>query len=197
MRSPTRRSSTVFKRVIRPSARLRSVMSRSTMLEHCCWFRSRNVDKESSHSNTLPSPRTMRSSPLALPLHARSSSRAGRRGSDASTRPTCPRSNISCSLMPNRAQAAGLASSTWPSGPSCKMPSRLVSTIWRKCSALLRSASSAVLRSVMSRMLPINWRRPCRDSSETPSSIGKTLPSLRRPSNSRPVPMIFACPVSR
>lgn len=51
-------------------------------------------------------------------------------------------------------------------------------------------ASSARLRSVMSRMIPTKLRWSPNRASATDSSIGKTVPLFRRPSTSLPMPMI-------
>ena len=56
-----------------------------------------------------------------------------------------------------------------------------------------RSASMR-LRAEMSRTIPVNMRWPPRWTSLTERSIGKTVPSLRLPETSRPMPMILRSP---
>ena len=60
-----------------------------------------------------------------------------------------------------------------------------------------RRASSA-LRAEMSRMMPVKKRLPpLSRHSAIERSRGTSEPSLRRPSTSRPTPMIFRSPVRR
>ena len=56
------------------------------------------------------------------------------------------------------------------------------------------SSCSACTRAVMSRTIPVKIRRRPRGTSLTARSTGKVLPSLRRPTTSRPIPMIFRLP---
>jgi hypothetical protein len=56
--------------------------------------------------------------------------------------------------------------------------------------SLRRRASSAIARSLTSRMIPVKKRPPGSCVSLTANSSGNSLPSLRLPRTSRPIPMI-------
>ena len=71
------------------------------------------------------------------------------------------------------------------------------STRCSRVSFSVRRASSACLRSVMSRVMPVKVRRLPTRASLTARSSGKIEPSLRRPWTSRPMPMILRWPVWR
>ena len=60
-----------------------------------------------------------------------------------------------------------------------------------------RSSCSSRWRWVRSRTKPVKKRSPLANASPTASSIGNTVPSLRSPSTSRPMPMIRRSPVAR
>lgn len=56
-------------------------------------------------------------------------------------------------------------------------------------------AFSSCFRSVMSLTMPLKYRFSPTRNSLTARSIGNCEPSLRRPTTSRPIPMIFRSPV--
>ena len=68
---------------------------------------------------------------------------------------------------------------------------------WSTSAVSNRWRSSARLRSVMSRTIPVKYRSPSRLNSPIDRDSGNSDPSLRRPVTSRPMPMIFASPVRR
>jgi len=67
--------------------------------------------------------------------------------------------------------------------------------LW-KIRLAMRICVSARWRSLTSRTLPVKPRWPLTTISRTASSIGKVLPSLRRPTTSRPGPITRASPVA-
>ena len=74
------------------------------------------------------------------------------------------------------------------------MASTADSTIERKRSSLLRSASSISTRRLRSCRIPVNAGLPSISMRPTERWSGKVLPSFRRPRTSRPVPMILGNP---
>ena len=94
--------------------------------------------------------------------------------------------------------AASAASLAWANSALARSSSAVrCRTRSSNSSRARRSSSSACLRWVTSWTSPVNIRRPPTLISLMERSIGKTVPSLRRPTTSRPMPMILRSPVRR
>ena len=94
--------------------------------------------------------------------------------------------------------AASAASLAWANSALVRSNSAVrCRTRSSRSSRAARNSASACFRWVTSCTRPVNIRRPPTWISLMERSMGKTVPSLRRPTTSRPMPMIFRSPVRR